>query len=158
MKTLRQTLCLSPHSVFLIRIESPSVRFPYVLTWQVWKHFRYWTSPWAPWNQLTGNFMARWISASWYVMPEGIYRGQRSAVTWDVSVWWSSATTWDTLFNRSQNVRQIRKHHPSAKAMRSFHVLVRMMAWCLFSTAFHYPELNTTQLLRSSWVRTGKVC
>lgn len=25
----------------------------------------------------------------------------------------------------------------------------------LFPTAFHYPELNTSQLLRSSWVRTG---
>lgn len=24
-------------------------------------------------------------------------------------------------------------------------------------TAFHYPELNTSQLLRSTWVRTGKV-
>ena len=25
----------------------------------------------------------------------------------------------------------------------------------LLPTAFHYPELNTSQLLRSSWVRTG---
>lgn len=27
----------------------------------------------------------------------------------------------------------------------------------LFLTAFHYPELNTSQLLRFSWVRTGIV-
>ncbi len=38
------------------------------------------------------------------------------------------------------------------------HGIIFIHIWCFsFSAllAFHYPKLNTTQLLRSSWVRTG---
>lgn len=59
------------------------------------------------------------------------------------------------IAEREDNRKKLRLNECLILAPVTIHRSNIMVLVGLFPTAFHYPELNTSQVLRSSWLRTG---
>lgn len=74
---------------------------------------------------------------------------------------WSLATTWAfqcyRLLSVSPEKFTVVFSHLNDKNCSEFNNLLVFLLLFSFQPAFHYPELNTSQVLRSSWLRTGRL-
>lgn len=59
------------------------------------------------------------------------------------------------IAEREDNKKKLRLNECLILALATIPHSHIMVLVGLFPTAFHYPELNTSQVLRSSWLRTG---